>query len=109
MKSIEALEDRQPPAAPEPEAGLSWPLPERLRWMTCLLRRPTAFQMRLPGAVRSGGKARSVSCEQTGRLSDMLGLYMPPAQKPPAVEDGQMQELLAANESMQDRLEKMEQ
>lgn len=44
-------------------------------------------------------------------MSDMLGLYMPPAQKPPApvVDDSQMQELLAANESMQDRLDKMEQ
>lgn len=43
------------------------------------------------------------------RLSDMLGLYMPPAQKPPAVDDSQVKELVAGTESMKTRLDQLEQ
>jgi len=43
------------------------------------------------------------------RLSDMLGVYMPPAPKQPAVEDSQVQELVASTENMKNRLDQMEQ
>ncbi|CAK9034235.1 unnamed protein product [Durusdinium trenchii] len=43
------------------------------------------------------------------RLSDMLGLYMPPPPKPPAVDDSQVKELVASNDEIKNRLQQMEQ
>eukprot|EP00434_Breviolum_minutum_P041929 symbB.v1.2.037304.t1/scaffold5473.1/size26756/2 len=69
---------------------------------------PEPISSPVPSPSQMVREASPETVKPKRRLSDMLGVYMPPAPKQPALEDSQVQELVASTENMKNRLDQME-